>query len=116
MLDRDAHMWALVAHCRYDCGLPIAPFDRANPGRTAQRRICAIGGSDQARCHPASVGKGCGCRTGRGFNRVDFERCQQRQTRQRARMIEQGAAQHLVLDDPAERRIAAELAMIVVQE
>ena len=44
------------------------------------------------------------------------ERGEEGEGRERARLLDQGAAQHPVLDDPAERRVGSELAVIVMQE
>ena len=116
MLDRDAGMRPLVVHGCDDRGLRIAPARGADAGDAAQRRLGAVGGGDQPHCNPPPVGEGGGRGGGRAFDRAHSERREQREARQRMRMRDQGAAQHPILDDPAERCIAAELAVVVMQE
>ena len=119
MLDRDAAMRPLVLHGRNDAGLAIAPFDRADAGSAAQRRIPAIGADDQPATQPRAVAQG-----DRGAHRArrhpgDAARREQPQAGQRVGALDQHPPQYPVLDDIAERRALAgrgEFAMVVMHE
>ena len=65
---------------------------------------------------PPPVGKGGLGGEGRCIDAANLKRGEEGEGRERPRVLEQGAAQHPVLDDPAERRIGAQFAMIVMQK
>jgi hypothetical protein len=120
MLDRDAAVRAGMAHGGDDAGLLVAPFDRPDPGGAAQRRILAVGGDDQPAGESFAVGQGDRRPGRRRLHRRDRARGDEAQARQGAGAAEQDPAQYSVLDDIAERRVAAsrwaQLAMVVMHE
>ncbi len=103
MLDGDAGMRPLVGHSRDDADLVIAPLDRADPGGATQRRVLAVGRCDQPGAQARSVVERD---FGGGLGRApigDAAPADQSKARQRARPVEEDAAQDPVLDDVAER-------------
>ena len=116
MLDRDAAVRAGMRDRRDDPGLAVAQLGRADRGGPAHRGLLAVGGGDQPRPQPLAVIQQRD-RAGRArFQRGDPARRQQLQTRQGAGAFVKGVAQHPVLHDVAERRVAPEIAGIVMQE
>ena len=121
MLDGDAGMRPLVRDGRDDADLPVAPFDRADSGDMAQRRLVAVGGGDEPGAQARAVVERD---IGAGFGRVrrgDAASAAQRKARQGAGAVEQHAAQDAVLDDIAERHCVVrasrdQLAAVVMQE
>ncbi len=120
MLDGNAGMRPLVRDGRDDADLPVAPFDRADSGDMAQRRLVAVGGGDEPGAQARAVVERD---IGAGFGRVhrgDAASAAQGKARQGAGAVEQHAAQDAVLDDIAERHcvvvVGDQLAAVVMQE
>ena len=116
MLDGDAGMRPLMLHGRDDAGLAVAPFDRADAGGAPQRRVLPVGGGHEPRAELRAIGQPHDSAALIGGHRGHGARRQQLEARQDRGAVEQRAPQHPVLDDVAERRAAAQFAVVVVEE